>query len=93
MEPIVRKPHEDIERLIRRFKKVSKDSTLELKKCRYYMKPSEVKNRANAAKKHLKKRDKRKEEAIRLAKNTKKRRGWSLPTKKKGPRDDRRNSR
>ena len=89
MEPVVKKKGEDIDRLIRRFKKYSKDLHIEMKGKRYYKKPSEIKNIANEAKKHIRKKEKKAVLALKLKTNARKRRGFDVGKKRK-PREDRR---
>jgi len=76
MEPIIKKHGEDLNKVLRKFKKFSRDEILEAKDRRYYTKPSEVRNRQNQAAKHKKKKDKVAAERKRLLKNIQKRRGY-----------------
>jgi len=80
LREVTRKKYENLDSLIRRFKKYNKDSIMELRARRYYKKPSQERHTADQDRKWLAKKIKQSLAKKVIEKNTAKRRGY---TKKK----------
>jgi len=87
MLPLYLRPGESLDRAIGKFKKITKETMLTLKEKRYFQKPSEIKNVQNETRKHLKDKNKKQEEKLRLRKNMIKRKGQPKYKKKSFDRD------
>jgi len=76
MQPIEKKDRESFNSLLRRFKKQSRDTVMEFRKREYYIKPSEIRNRQNEMKKHIKRKLKQQEREREIFIKSKKRKGY-----------------